>query len=55
MPLKPGTSRNEDRNCGTRSRFNQTRSPLQKWYLRQVRYDGEVLANSVVSELTTLG
>jgi branched-chain amino acid transport system substrate-binding protein len=35
--------------------FNQTRSPLQKWYLRQVRLDGEVLANTVVSELATIG
>ena len=35
--------------------FNQTRSPLQKWYLRQVRSDGEVLANTVVSELATIG
>lgn len=35
--------------------FNQTRSPLQKWYLRQVRNDGEVLANTVVSELATIG
>jgi branched-chain amino acid transport system substrate-binding protein len=35
--------------------FNQTRSPLQKWYLRQVRNDGGVLANTVVSELATIG
>jgi branched-chain amino acid transport system substrate-binding protein len=36
--------------------FNQTRSPLQKWYLRQVRVDGnEVLANTTISELATLG
>ena len=36
--------------------FNQTRSPLQKWYLRQVRVDGnDVLANTVISELATLG
>jgi branched-chain amino acid transport system substrate-binding protein len=35
--------------------FNQRRTPLQKWYLRQVRMDGSVLTNTVVSELTTLG
>jgi branched-chain amino acid transport system substrate-binding protein len=35
--------------------FNQSRTPLQKWYLRQVRLDGNVLANTVLSELTTLG
>jgi branched-chain amino acid transport system substrate-binding protein len=35
--------------------FNQNRTPLQKWYLRQVRMDGSVLTNAVVSELTTLG
>ncbi len=35
--------------------FNQTRSPLQKWYLRQVRMDGSVLSNVLTAELTTLG
>lgn len=35
--------------------FNQNRSPQQRWYLRQVRFDGQVLANNVVSELVTLG
>jgi branched-chain amino acid transport system substrate-binding protein len=41
--------------------FNQTRSPLQKWYLREVRADGTdasnqpVLANMVISELATIG
>ncbi|GAA0943672.1 hypothetical protein GCM10009558_058580 [Virgisporangium aurantiacum] len=35
--------------------FNQNRSPQQRWYLRQVRIDGAVLANNVVSELVTLG
>jgi branched-chain amino acid transport system substrate-binding protein len=35
--------------------FNQNRSPLQKWYLRQVRLDGAVLTNNIVSELATLG
>jgi branched-chain amino acid transport system substrate-binding protein len=35
--------------------FNQSRTPLQKWYLRQVRPDGGVLSNTVLSELTTLG
>ncbi|MBX6722667.1 MAG: ABC transporter substrate-binding protein [Dactylosporangium sp.] len=35
--------------------FNQNRTPLQKWYLREVRRDGGVLSNVLVSELTTLG
>ncbi|GIF69840.1 ABC transporter substrate-binding protein [Asanoa ishikariensis] len=35
--------------------FNQTRTPQQKWYLRQVRRDGPVLSNVVISELETLG
>jgi branched-chain amino acid transport system substrate-binding protein len=35
--------------------FNQTRTPQQKWYLRQVKMDGTVLSNVLVSELTTLG
>jgi branched-chain amino acid transport system substrate-binding protein len=35
--------------------FNQGRTPLQKWYLRQVRMDGSLMTNSIVSELTTLG
>ena len=35
--------------------FNQNRTPLQKWYLRQVRVDGTVLSNGVISELVTLG
>jgi branched-chain amino acid transport system substrate-binding protein len=35
--------------------FNQTRSPLQKWYLRQVKADGPVLANVLTAELVTLG
>lgn len=35
--------------------FNQNRTPQQKWYLRRVQMDGTVLANTLVSELTTLG
>jgi branched-chain amino acid transport system substrate-binding protein len=35
--------------------FNQSRSPLQKWFLRQVKADGPVLANVLTAELTTLG
>ncbi|GAA1038653.1 ABC transporter substrate-binding protein [Virgisporangium ochraceum] len=35
--------------------FNTNRSPQQRWYLRQVRWDGAVLSNNVVSELDTLG
>jgi branched-chain amino acid transport system substrate-binding protein len=34
--------------------FTQARAPQQKWYLRQVRMDGPVLANVLVSELSTL-
>ncbi|MFJ9412957.1 ABC transporter substrate-binding protein [Streptomyces sp. NPDC101227] len=32
-----------------------THSPVQKWYLRQVKRDGEQLANVVVQDLATLG
>ncbi|HEU5110257.1 MAG TPA: ABC transporter substrate-binding protein [Micromonosporaceae bacterium] len=35
--------------------FNQSRTPQQKWYLREVRLDGRVLANVLISELNTLG
>jgi branched-chain amino acid transport system substrate-binding protein len=35
--------------------FNQTRTPLQQWYLRQVRNDGQVLSNVVLRDLATLG
>ena len=35
--------------------FNQSRTPQQKWYLRQVRMDGTLWSNTLVSELTTLG
>jgi branched-chain amino acid transport system substrate-binding protein len=35
--------------------FNQTRTPQQKWYLRQVRNDGPVLVNALISDLDTLG
>jgi branched-chain amino acid transport system substrate-binding protein len=36
--------------------FNvDTHAPVQRWYLREVRYDGQVLANTVVEELATLG
>jgi branched-chain amino acid transport system substrate-binding protein len=34
--------------------FNQSRTPLQQWYLRQVRNDGSVLSNVVLSDLVTL-
>ncbi len=34
--------------------FTQNRTPQQKWYLRQVRMDGPILSNVLVSELTTL-
>jgi branched-chain amino acid transport system substrate-binding protein len=35
--------------------FNHSRTPLQTWWLRQVRQDGGVLSNTVLSELSTLG
>jgi branched-chain amino acid transport system substrate-binding protein len=35
--------------------FNQPRTPQQKWYLRQVRADGPVLANVLLNDLGTLG
>lgn len=35
--------------------FNQTRTPQQKWYLREVRHDGPVLVNALISDLATLG
>jgi branched-chain amino acid transport system substrate-binding protein len=35
--------------------FNQPRTPQQKWYLRQVRSDGPVLANVLINDLGTLG
>lgn len=38
-----------------RWQFNQSRTPTQKWYLRQVGRDGPVLANLVLKELGTLG
>lgn len=34
--------------------FTQGRTPQQKWYLRQIRLDGPILSNVLVSELTTL-
>jgi branched-chain amino acid transport system substrate-binding protein len=35
--------------------FNQSRTPQQKWYLREVRRDGQILANVLISELNTIG
>jgi branched-chain amino acid transport system substrate-binding protein len=35
--------------------FNQPRTPQQRWYLRQVRPDGPILANVLLSDLDTLG
>ncbi len=35
--------------------FGANHSPVQKWYLRQVRQDGPTLSNVVVQELATLG
>ncbi|MGS2617254.1 ABC transporter substrate-binding protein [Micromonospora sp. LZ34] len=35
--------------------FNQPRTPQQKWYLREVQNDGQVLSNILINELATLG
>jgi branched-chain amino acid transport system substrate-binding protein len=35
--------------------FNIVRTPLQRWYLREVRRDGQVLSNVTINNLTTLG
>ena len=35
--------------------FNQPRTPQQKWYLRNVARDGQMLSNVLVNELATLG
>ncbi|HEY8533380.1 MAG TPA: ABC transporter substrate-binding protein [Micromonospora sp.] len=35
--------------------FNQSRTPQQSWYLREVRHDGTTFGNVTISELTTLG
>ena len=35
--------------------FNQPRAPQQKWYLREVRRDGTLLANVLIAELSVLG
>jgi len=35
--------------------FNQSRTPLQRWYLRQVRKDGQVTSNTVLGDIGMLG
>jgi branched-chain amino acid transport system substrate-binding protein len=35
--------------------FNQSRTPQQTWYLREVRRDGQVLSNVLIRQLNTLG
>ena len=35
--------------------FNQSRTPLQRWYLRQVRKTGQVFTNILLSDLAMLG
>jgi branched-chain amino acid transport system substrate-binding protein len=35
--------------------FNQARSPQQKWYLRQIRPDGNIWSNVLIGDLATLG
>jgi branched-chain amino acid transport system substrate-binding protein len=38
-----------------RWQFNQSRTPTQAWYLREVGWDGPVLTNLVLQELGTFG
>lgn len=40
---------------GTWQFSKETHSPVQKWYLRQVRQDGRALSNTVVGDLATVG
>ncbi|MEQ4300205.1 ABC transporter substrate-binding protein [Plantactinospora sp. B6F1] len=40
---------------GTWQFSKRTHSPVQKWYLRQVRQDGRALSNTVVGDLATVG
>ena len=40
---------------GTWQFSKKTHSPVQKWYLRQVREDGRALSNTVVGDLATVG
>jgi branched-chain amino acid transport system substrate-binding protein len=40
---------------GTWEFSKTTHSPVQRWYLRQVRQDGRSLSNTVVADLVTLG
>ncbi|WP_019870140.1 ABC transporter substrate-binding protein [Salinispora oceanensis] len=35
--------------------FNQSRTPQQRWYLREVQLDGQLLSNVLLTELATLG
>ncbi|WP_018221950.1 ABC transporter substrate-binding protein [Salinispora pacifica] len=35
--------------------FNQSRTPQQRWYLREVQFDGQLLSNVLLTELATLG
>jgi branched-chain amino acid transport system substrate-binding protein len=35
--------------------FNTPRTPQQKWYLREVREDGQIWSNVLIDELTILG
>jgi branched-chain amino acid transport system substrate-binding protein len=40
---------------GTWQFSKKTHSPVQKWYLRQVRQDGRALSNTIVGDLATVG
>jgi branched-chain amino acid transport system substrate-binding protein len=40
---------------GTWEFSKTTHSPVQRWYLRQVRQDGRSLSNTVVADLVTMG
>src|SRR5690606_13684923 len=35
--------------------FSAEHTPVQRWYLREVRHDGRALSNVVVQDLMTLG
>jgi branched-chain amino acid transport system substrate-binding protein len=66
LRLRPGPSPSERIHAGLAAvgqvesprgmwQFNEARTPLQRWYLREVRRDGQVLGNVTLKELTTLG
>lgn len=44
-----------DSPCGEWEFGPKTHTPVQKWYLREVRRDGRSLSNAVIQDLVTLG